>query len=153
MTKSTDRYSQQLGCNVTNALRLLTRKLLFEFAKELDGRTICCRCGKKIENFREMSLDHQKNWINQPNAAELFWDVNNILLAHTKCNVQEKARRADKGSEHRRLRDSRNKRRWLSEQRSKDPVGLRAKQAARARASYNPEKRRQRYLQSKSVIH
>ncbi len=92
MTRSTDRYSLQLGCNVTNALRLLARKMLFSFAQEL-GRDTCCRCGQKIEHFREMSLDHQVNWINSLAAPELFWDVNNVKLSHTKCNVREVADR------------------------------------------------------------
>lgn len=104
-------YSEQLGTEVSNALRKLARKMLHAFAEEL-GRATCCRCHKKIEHFSEMSLDHQENWINQPNARELFWDLKNVRLAHTACNVKEAGRRKRIDPQEKLRRDRERKRRW-----------------------------------------
>lgn len=89
-TKLSKVYADQLGTEVSNGLRKLARKMLHSFAQKL-GKDLCMRCGKRIETYSEMSLDHCENWINQPNARELFWDLDNVELSHTICNVKESA--------------------------------------------------------------
>jgi 5-methylcytosine-specific restriction endonuclease McrA len=105
------RYSAQLGTEVSNALRKLARKMLHAMAVEL-GRHYCSRCAKPIERFEEMSLDHHVNWINRPDAKELFWDLTNVGLSHTSCNVAEAGRRKRVDPEQKRLRDNARKAAW-----------------------------------------
>ncbi len=46
---------------------------------------ICQLCGKKIENERDVSIDHII-----PKSKGGNWHFNNLQLAHKKCNQKKK---------------------------------------------------------------
>lgn len=134
------KYSLQLGMEVSNALRLLARKILLDMATRL-GEHFCCRCGEPIEDVRELSLDHQQNWINQPNAEELFWSLKNVRLAHVKCNVKEAAERKRISKEDKRAGGARRSQSYRERHLALDPEGFRARMAAHQRACTERKKR------------
>jgi 5-methylcytosine-specific restriction endonuclease McrA len=133
MSEISKRYSAMLGMDVSNALRKLARKMLFVFAEEL-GRTTCCRCGKRIETFQEMSLDHLENWIGHADAPKVFWDLANVRLAHVRCNVAEAGKRKKLSRKAKLAGHARRSRAYVQRQMTKDPEGFRARMAAHQRA-------------------
>lgn len=78
--------TKQLNMNYSTASNQLKKALMLKFAKQC-GENKCYRCGKLIENPKDFSIDHKKNWLNAKNAQELFWDLDNIALSHKSCNI------------------------------------------------------------------
>lgn len=74
---------EQLGCSYSSARMRLAKTLIFSFLQRL-GEDVCFRCGKKIENIEDLSVDHKEPWLH--NDIALFWDINNISFSHRKCN-------------------------------------------------------------------
>ena len=91
MSQSTKRR-EQLGMSVGAARNILCRQLLFDMAQALK-RDVCYRCHKRIETNQELSIEHKTSWINQPNAVELYFDLNNIAFSHLRCNIAAVERR------------------------------------------------------------
>ena len=50
---------------------------------------ICFRCEEKIENYKELSIDHKISW--QGKSNDLFWDIDNIAYSHISCNSAKSA--------------------------------------------------------------
>lgn len=84
MSDSNKRKAEFLGMPYGTACGKLRKKILFHFAKRL-GDNICYRCGEKIENVEELSIDHKKEWLYTD--TELFWDIDNIAFSHLACNT------------------------------------------------------------------
>ncbi len=81
-----DKIKDQLGMSIGKAAHKLRKIVLFKFVK-LVGEDICFRCGNKIENVEELSIEHKQHWFNEENAFEKFFDIeNNIAFSHFKCN-------------------------------------------------------------------
>jgi hypothetical protein len=76
--------SQQLGMPVTRAAYKLTRLLMFSMAKRL-GLDTCFRCGFKITQVKEFSIEHKKAW--RDVDSKLYWDLDNIAFSHFSCNA------------------------------------------------------------------
>src|SRR5579859_1158811 len=85
MKKKTDQIKDQLGLSLGTASHRLRKKIMFELVKncKLD---VCYRCGNKIENIDEFSIEHKESWLNKPNANELFFSLDNIAFSHLLCN-------------------------------------------------------------------
>lgn len=64
----------------------LRKALLFRLVQET-GRDVCFRCGRKIETADEMSLDHRFPWRSALNPEATYFDLDNIVLSHLKCNI------------------------------------------------------------------
>ena len=62
--------------------------LFYSFVKKL-SLDHCYRCDEKIENYKELSIDHKKPWENISN--DLFWDISNIAYSHLSCNSAKSA--------------------------------------------------------------
>jgi hypothetical protein len=77
--------SIQLGMHYSTAQSRLKKIIIFEMCKKL-GLTKCYRCGNEIINAEHLSFDHKKPWLDEENAKELFWDINNVSFSHKKCN-------------------------------------------------------------------
>lgn len=80
---------EQLGMTGGKARNILCKTILFSFIQQLH-KDFCYRCGSQITSIDSLTIDHKKPWLNEPNAAELFFDLQNISFAHASCNVQAK---------------------------------------------------------------
>ena len=60
-----------LGGNYPCLVLKLRRKVMFYLVKKL-GLDICYRCGNKIEEEKELSLDHSEPWMYKSNALEIY---------------------------------------------------------------------------------
>lgn len=78
-------FKEQYGINVSVARSRLIKLLLFDFVVK-SGKNQCYRCNKEM-TVVDFSIEHMKPWAREPNAYELFMDINNISYSHTKCNV------------------------------------------------------------------
>lgn len=70
----------------------LRKMVLFHLIKQLN-LDICFRCKLKITDYRDLSLDHIKDWLDEPNGKDLFFDVENIAFSHIKCNISTRRSR------------------------------------------------------------
>ena len=86
--KSTEKKSKQLGINYGTASNRLKKMLFFSLVQKLE-LNYCLRCGEKIENYKELSIDHIEPWLNKSN--DLFWDIDNIAYSHLSCNSAKQA--------------------------------------------------------------
>ena len=46
------------------------------------------RCGVKIENFEEFTIDHKGFWLLSDEPTKMFYSIENIAFSHTKCNYE-----------------------------------------------------------------
>lgn len=72
-----------LSINPGTASNRLVRDLLFAFVKK--AGCPCYRCGGELTR-ETFTIDHKKPWRRDPNADELFFDLNNIAFSHAVCN-------------------------------------------------------------------
>lgn len=84
-TKSNKRKNEFLGMPYGTACGKLRKMILFKFAKEL-GRDNCYRCGEKITDIRNFSIEHIRPWLGVD--TKLFWDLDNIAFSHLSCNCK-----------------------------------------------------------------
>lgn len=92
-----------LGMNHGQADNKLRKLILHDLIKTLH-RDICFRCGEKIENPNELSIDHKVPWAYSKNPKETFYDLENISFSHFKCNSisRKKAISREKESDYKR---------------------------------------------------
>ncbi|MBW2559257.1 MAG: HNH endonuclease [Deltaproteobacteria bacterium] len=83
---------EQLGTSKRVATTRLTRRLMWDYAIRL-GLDVCYRCGKKIETFEEMTIEHKRPWLHQSDAKKRYYDLDNIAHSHHSCNAQAGSRR------------------------------------------------------------
>ena len=62
--------------------------LFFRLVQEV-GLDYCHRCDEKIENYKQLSVDHIETWLHKSN--DLFWDIDNIAYSHLSCNSAKSA--------------------------------------------------------------
>lgn len=77
---------KQLGVSPGAARNRLVQSLLFKLVQETD-RDICYRCGKRIENEKQLSIEHKKVWFGESDAIQLYFDLDNITFSHLSCNI------------------------------------------------------------------
>ncbi len=80
-----EKKSRQLGMSFNKAQRILKKTILFDLVKKLKLDT-CYRCNRRIEDIKNLSIEHKKPWLNSENPIELFFDLNNIAFSHLSCN-------------------------------------------------------------------
>jgi len=78
-----DKKSKQLGLNHSTANYHLQRMILMHLVKKT-GMDTCFRCNKKINNYKDISIEHKKPWIDTD--IGLYWDLQNIAFSHKSCN-------------------------------------------------------------------
>lgn len=84
MAKDTNKKrAEQLGMPIGTAQNRLKKMILFKLIIEC-GYDICYRCGEKIENIKDFSIEHKEPWYQRD--TDLFWDLDNIAFSHMKCN-------------------------------------------------------------------
>jgi len=74
--------SKQLGMNFSTASNRLRKLLLFELVKKCNMDK-CHRCGELIESAKELSIDHEKDWLHSEKPV----DVENVKFSHLSCNI------------------------------------------------------------------
>jgi len=79
------KYEEQLGTTLGKARNQLCNQMLLYYAT-LVNQHICHKCNLPVVDPQELSLDHIKPWRNEINAKELYWDTENVTIAHLKCN-------------------------------------------------------------------
>ncbi|MEE9572802.1 MAG: HNH endonuclease, partial [Candidatus Neomarinimicrobiota bacterium] len=89
MSISVDNKTRFLEINYSTACNRLRKSIMFELIKET-GKDICYRCGNKINNVSELSIDHKKSWLYVD--IKLFWSLDNITFSHSKCNTVDRPR-------------------------------------------------------------
>ena len=65
----------------------LKKSILFKLVQKLK-KDVCYRCHKKIEDEKDLSIDHKKAWLNVD--VKLFWDLENIAFSHNECNSKSR---------------------------------------------------------------
>lgn len=83
MNKKDKLESQQLGMNRTTAASRLVKDLLYKYIT-LHGE-VCDICNKPMTR-KDFSIQHRKPWRHSENAAEMYFDLDNIAFAHLSCN-------------------------------------------------------------------
>lgn len=91
MTKGNNKKAEQLGMPYGTASNRLRKLILFKLLQEC-GKDTCYRCGKKIENPNELSIEHKINWLDSDNPVEIFFDLENIAFSHLSCNSRAATR-------------------------------------------------------------
>lgn len=76
--------SKFLGMPIGTATGKLRKMIMFDLIKQLD-KDFCYRCGERIKYIKDLSIDHKEFWLGVD--QKLFWDLNNIVFSHLKCNT------------------------------------------------------------------
>jgi hypothetical protein len=58
--------------------------ILFKFVQKCQ-EDICFRCGSQIQSIEDLSIEHKLPW--EGIDIDLFWDLDNIVFSHLKCNL------------------------------------------------------------------
>lgn len=85
MSTCRERRCSQLGMDAATATARLKKQLMFHMAQQLN-MTTCFRCGKEIERWEELSLDHKEPWLYVD--VQLFWNMDNLAFSHWECNTK-----------------------------------------------------------------
>lgn len=97
MSEKTNKIkSEQLGMSFSTASNQLRKALMFQLVQQA-GRDNCHRCGEKIDDADNLSIEHVEAWMYSENPKELFFDLNNISFSHRKCNYSESRKKLQIG--------------------------------------------------------
>ena len=78
---------EQLGIDKGTASNKLKKQLLFHYVK-LAGHDTCHRCGEKIADVDDFSVEHKVDWLHSKDPVKLFYNVDNIAFSHLHCNTK-----------------------------------------------------------------
>lgn len=88
MDDSNKRKSDFLGMSYGKANQILRKRILFRLVQET-GKDVCYRCGTRIDNIEDLSIEHKRDWLHV--SSDLFWDLDNIAFSHIhRCNRPRK---------------------------------------------------------------
>lgn len=82
-TKSNKIKAEFLGMPHGTASGQLRKKILLRLLQRLE-EDVCFRCGEKIINPEDLSIEHKKPWLYI--SVDLFWDLDNVAFFHINCN-------------------------------------------------------------------
>lgn len=86
MNKYNRKKYELLGISHGAACNQLKKLILFSLVKET-CRDTCYRCGKRIENIDNFSIEHIRPWQKEKEPKKAFYDLNNIAFSHLSCNI------------------------------------------------------------------
>lgn len=86
MENSNKKKDDLLGMPHGTASHQLRKMIMFQMIQELK-RDICFRCGEKIENIEDLSIEHMDAWQQAKNPKESFFNLKNISFSHLNCNI------------------------------------------------------------------
>lgn len=73
--------------NFSTASAVLKKSIMYDMACAL-GRDLCFRCGQRIESYKDLSVDHKKAWMGDPDPKSSFYSLDNIAFSHYLCNIK-----------------------------------------------------------------
>lgn len=82
-----EKKSAALGMSFTGARNRLIKTILFDLVCAT-GRDSCFRCGLKIDDIDELSIEHKEAWLESIDPVGLFFDLRNISFSHLLCNAK-----------------------------------------------------------------
>lgn len=85
MESVSEKRARLLGMSYGTATNQLRKMLLYECVKML-GADNCYRCGTKILDIREFSIEHTIPWQGTENPKKAFFDLSKIAYSHLGCN-------------------------------------------------------------------
>jgi len=85
MSDSNKNKTELLGEPYGTASNRLRKSILFKFIKETSN-DICYRCGKKIENINNLSIEHKESWMRAKDPIKSFYNLSNVAFSHVRCN-------------------------------------------------------------------
>ncbi|SMC41273.1 HNH endonuclease [Sporomusa malonica] len=85
--RRTKKIQQLLGEKLSTAKSKLNKLLMFELAKKCNMDS-CYRCGEKIDDITDFTIDHKESWLLGDDPAQLFYDMDNIAFSHARCNYE-----------------------------------------------------------------
>jgi hypothetical protein len=85
-----NKFKTQLGMAYSTARSKLFSDVLFSFINRL--KIVCYHCKKEMTR-EDFSIEHIKPWHREPNALDLFFDLNNIGFSHGECNARAARKR------------------------------------------------------------
>lgn len=74
-----------LGENFSTANAKLRKSILFDLIKRLQLDT-CYRCKLRIDNIKDLSIEHKQSWQRSNDPKKAFYDLDNIAFSHLECN-------------------------------------------------------------------
>lgn len=77
---------QQLIIDPGTAMHRIKKDLLFKYVKRAKDN-FCFRCGKEIEEARQLSIDHKEPWLHSKDPIKLFFNLENVTFSHLSCNI------------------------------------------------------------------
>lgn len=83
--KQDEKRKTVLGMPAGTANARLLKLIIFEFSIRLE-MDVCYRCGGKILQQSDMSIEHKTAWLNHPDPICMFFAIENIAFSHKKCN-------------------------------------------------------------------
>jgi hypothetical protein len=86
-TNSNRNKNDFLGIPFGTATSKLRKMILFDLVKK-SNLDICYRCGNKIENIVDFSIEHKLPWLGID--IDLFWNLDNIAFSHLHCNSSDR---------------------------------------------------------------
>jgi hypothetical protein len=89
---SITKKSIKLGIPFGTASARLRKNVLFSLVKKCN-ENVCYRCGEKIEDVSELSIEHKIAWENSDDPIKLFYDLDNIAFSHLFCNISFSSKR------------------------------------------------------------
>ncbi|WP_378954387.1 hypothetical protein [Pelosinus sp. sgz500959] len=85
--RRTKKIEAVLGDKLSTAKSRLNKLLMFELAGKCNMET-CFRCGEKIDDFQDFTIDHKESWLLSDDPAKMFYSMENIAFSHAKCNYE-----------------------------------------------------------------
>lgn len=83
--RANNKKKAQLGVLASTASNRLRKMILFDLVQKA-GRDVCYRCGKKITDIDDLTVDHKIAWMDSDDPRGLFFDLDNISFSHHSCN-------------------------------------------------------------------
>src|ERR1700722_6253076 len=74
-----------LGMPLGTAAHRMRKNLMFHMAAKL-GWDTCFRCGNKILNPENLSIEHKISWQSAADPIAAFFDIDGLAFSHLKCN-------------------------------------------------------------------
>jgi len=82
---SNNAKSKALGMSHGTAANRLRKMILFSLVCHLRLDS-CYRCGGKIEDIKDLSIEHKEPWQQADDPVTSFFDLENIAFSHMDCN-------------------------------------------------------------------
>lgn len=86
MKASDKKKKDQLGMSHGTAQHRLRKMIMFDLVQRL-GENVCYRCGEKINESSELSIEHKVNFLDSDDPVKNFFSLDNITFSHFKCNI------------------------------------------------------------------